>query len=69
MIHLMGHQLVGPVLGQGNTRTYHELQPMFSLNEIWQAGLVGLVIVLIGVFVVWMYRRDSVELPSGIRRC
>ena len=53
-------------LGQGNTRIYHELQPMFSLNEIWQVGLVGLVAILIVVFVVWMYRRDSVELPTGI---
>ncbi len=48
------------------TRTRFESTRLQSFSEWWQTPLLVLVCVIVLAFVVYMYRRDSVELKPGI---
>jgi hypothetical protein len=37
-----------------------------SLSQWWQVPLLVLAVAAIALFVIWMYRRDAVELPPGV---
>lgn len=61
------HNLPGSALlaQAAETRTYFELTRLQMLTEWWHwllllGGLIGII-----TYVVWMYRRDSVELPAS----
>jgi hypothetical protein len=49
-----------------STGTSYRFARLEALSEWWQWLLLVAVIVALGSFVVWMYRRDSVELPRGL---
>ncbi len=46
--------------------TSYRLARLESLTEWWQWLLLAAIVIGLGSFVVWMYRRDSVELPRGL---
>ncbi|MFO0912921.1 MAG: hypothetical protein U0795_08185 [Pirellulales bacterium] len=58
---------LAPVWGQTVSNTRYEWVPLLSLDQWWQlmvllGGLLG-----VAAFVGWMYRRDGIELPAGVR--
>ena len=54
------------LLGDAMLRTYFEFERLHRITSWWH--WIALVTSCIGilVFVIWMYRRDSVEIRSGI---
>lgn len=48
------------------TRTRYELTRLQSFSDWWQMPLLVLVCLVVLAFVVYMYRRDSVELKPGV---
>jgi hypothetical protein len=58
--------LATPVLAEASATIHYKLARLQTLTEWWH-WLVLLVAVLgVSTFVVWMYRKDSVELPRGL---
>lgn len=43
-------------------RKFHELAPLFPLNNWLQFGLLALIVVSFVVYAIWMYTRDGVEI-------
>src|SRR5581483_11074086 len=54
------------LLAQTTSRTNFELTRLQSYTERWHFLVLGLACALVAAFVVFMYRRDSVELRPGI---
>src|SRR5688572_21466869 len=50
----------------GATGVYYQLARQESFSEWWQWLLLAGVIVAIITYVIWMYRKDSVELTTGL---
>ena len=46
--------------------TYHRLTRLHGFVEWWQWLLLGVAVILIGLYVTWLYRRDSAELSTGL---
>ncbi len=55
------------LLGQAGERTFIEIGRVQSMTQWWQWVAVLAVCLLILAFVVFTYRRDSVELPTPLR--
>jgi len=53
-----------PLLAE-TSGTFHQFARLQSLTEWWQWLLLVFVSLAIGSYVVWMYRRDSVDLRPG----
>jgi hypothetical protein len=53
------------LLAQAST-TYHQLTRLRVMSEAWHWLVLIIICVLIGAYVVVLYRRDSVELRRGI---
>lgn len=47
-------------------RVFYEVVPLLPMTAGWQGLLAVTVVGALLAFVVWMYRRDGVELPHGI---
>src|SRR5437868_1228552 len=61
------HNLPGSALlaQAAETRTYFELTRLQTLTEWWHWLLLLGALIGIIAYVIWMYRRDSVELPAS----
>jgi hypothetical protein len=55
-----------PVLAQGATTIYYKLARLQTLTEWWHWLALAGIVLAVAAFVVWMYRKDSVELPRGL---
>ncbi len=47
---------------QSDIRTFYELQPVLPVGQWWQVGLLVAAVVILLLWSIWMYRRDSVDL-------
>ncbi len=54
------------MIAQTDIRTFYELQPIIPLSQGWQSLVFAACILAILAFVIWMYIRDSRELPRGL---
>jgi hypothetical protein len=63
---LLFAESASPAAVTGGSTTRYQFTLWQSLSEWWQAPLVVLACLAIVVFVVYMYRRDSVELRPGV---
>ncbi|MFK7770154.1 MAG: VWA domain-containing protein [Mariniblastus sp.] len=54
------------MIPQTDIRTFYEFQPIAPLSQWWQLLTLAVVTLGIFVFVCWMYRRDSRDLPRGL---
>ena len=50
------------LLGQSSQVYYRFSRPQ-AMTEWWQWLVLASVVLVVGAYVVWMYRRDSMELP------
>jgi len=55
-----------PVLAQGATTIYYKLSRLQTLTEWWHWLALAAVVLAVAALVVWLYRKDSVELPRGL---
>jgi hypothetical protein len=55
-----------PILADTATRTKYEWSRLQSFTEWWQKPLLVVICLVVVGFVVYMYRRDSVELRRGV---
>ena len=53
-------------LAQVETRTAFQWNPLLSVSEWWQSTLLVLVAIGLVVFILWLYRRDNVDMPIGV---
>ncbi|MDX1944015.1 MAG: vWA domain-containing protein [Pirellulaceae bacterium] len=58
--------LNSPLFAQASAGTYYQLARIQSLTEWWHWLLLLVVCAGIAAYVVWMYLKDSVELPAGL---
>jgi hypothetical protein len=60
--------LLFPVLAQGAASIHYKLARLqaFAQGQWWHALLLIVAVVAISTYAVWMYRKDSVELPRGL---
>jgi amino acid transporter len=63
---LLFAESASPAAVTGGSTTRYQFTLWQSLSEWWQAPLVVLACLAIVAFVVYMYRRDSVELRPGV---
>ena len=54
----------GGLLAEATTRTYFEFVRLQSLTDWWHWFLLLVLSIGVILYVVWMYRKDSVELPA-----
>ncbi len=57
---------LGTLIAQAETRTSFEWARLASFTEWWQRPLLVALCLLVAAFVIYMYRRDSVELRPGV---
>ena len=55
-----------PVLAEASANTYYQLARIQSLTEWWHWLLLMVLCASIAAYVVWMYLKDSIELPRGL---
>jgi hypothetical protein len=55
-----------PLIAQSGIRTFYENVPLLPLTQWWHGLLVFGFAVLLLVYIIWMYRKDTVELPRGL---
>jgi hypothetical protein len=61
----MAHNLIGSLLAQ-QTNTYYQLTRLRVMSEAWHWLVLLLVCTLVAGYIYYVYRRDSVELRTGI---
>ncbi|MDZ4820891.1 MAG: hypothetical protein SGJ20_18145 [Planctomycetota bacterium] len=54
------------LIAEAGTRTRYEWTRLLTYTEWWQKPLLVLVCLLVVAYVIYMYRRDSVELKRGV---
>ncbi len=63
----MTPRIVAPLLAQTDDRTYFEISRLSYMEQWWQWPLMLVVAVVVVVFVIGLYRRDTEELPRTTR--
>src|SRR6266567_4261314 len=63
---LLFAETASPAAVNGGATTRYQLTQWQALSEWWHAPVVVLACLAIVAFVVYMYRRDSVELRPGV---
>lgn len=58
--------LVMPVLAEASANIQYKLARLQTLTEWWHWMVLLAAGLAIGAFVIWMYVKDSIELPSGL---
>lgn len=56
----------GLVLAQGAANVHYQFARVQALSEWWHWLVLLAIAAAVAAYVVWMYRRDSVELPRGL---
>ncbi|MGE0760249.1 MAG: VWA domain-containing protein [Pirellulaceae bacterium] len=54
------------LIGQASTQVVHYFARLHTLTEWWQWFMLLAVTIAVAVYVITVYRRDSVELPRGL---
>jgi hypothetical protein len=54
------------LLAETSSSVYYRFARIASLTEWWNWLLMAAIVIAIGTYVGWMYRKDSVELPRGL---
>ena len=54
------------MISQTDIRTFLELQPILPISQWWQLLILFVGLLSIFAFVLWMYIRDSRDLPAGL---